>query len=192
MWRRGIQPRGRDGTDMGIFIQNVARDRWMKHFPTSWRHNWVGYEDIQYAVPMAFIDYLLTPRSPYVKHNGYRVCLLEKEYNSLPYLLTEFKLQFPRVVTYLQAKHVGVRLLPPYYPDNAAVAVKTIEYTTLHTCCLLLRKYTIQNNYHSLSGFKEFVSTYNRSNHERVINRFHKCTEAAWTMYLARNIQHYE
>lgn len=104
---------------VSTLFQNVCRDRWDAHFSrikTEWTHT-VNVKD---SVILAWIDYLLWPKQVLVR-GKYMYCLAQPEYHSLAYTLFLFKVQFPRVVTTLQLRDIG---LCPYRQYQSGLAVE--------------------------------------------------------------------
>jgi hypothetical protein len=145
-WQLGTPIGSYDGSLLASFITNVARDRWYAHFGQ--RTDWQDTKTMCEQVPMAFMDYLLYPRStrtvevnPVTKKRIYSCPLtVDRKYSSLPAVLHEFRLQFPRVVTVLTAIHVGVTLLEDWQPRNIRYMTNLPVYYELHQASVLLRK----------------------------------------------------
>lgn len=129
-----------DSCSLAALINNVSRDRWNKHYGRS-RRDWVDTVQIREGVPLAFIDYLMMKRSIRTYIGGKQVaCPVDNdEYHTLPYTLTEFRRQFPRVVSVLTANHCGITLLREWEPRNVKYMVNTPIYTELHHALVIAR-----------------------------------------------------
>lgn len=119
-------------------VYSVANDRWNAHYGKS-RRDWTDTKLIKEEVPLAFMQYLKMKRS--VRLAGKIACPVDNEvYPRLPYVLNEFRRQFPRVVSVLTCNHVGITLLKPYEPRNICYMVRLPIYTELHHALCIMRK----------------------------------------------------
>jgi hypothetical protein len=154
-WRHRELLTGREGGVLFTFVNSVSRDRWNGHFKNK-RRDWVDTQDIRDNVPLAFMDYLLYPssiRTPIINEVTRRqvhVCpispsRMEYKYPSLASTMYEFRMQFPRLVSVLQATHVGVTLLQQWQPRNYKYMANLPDYIDLHAAMLTLRR--LSNTY---------------------------------------------
>jgi hypothetical protein len=132
-WRARQPLSTQDGYNLETLIKNVSTDRWNKHYGRS-RRDWNDTVNIRDSVPFAFIDYLMMKRSVRTLVNGKLIaCPLDNQvYRSLPYTLSEFRRQFPRVVSVLTSDHCGITLLQSWEPRNIWYKVNTPIYSELH------------------------------------------------------------
>jgi hypothetical protein len=152
-WQQGYKLSSTDGALLSTLITNVSRDRWYKHFGNR-RSDWQDTQTIREWVPLAFMDYLLYPRSvrtvlvdPITRKRVYSCPVtVEREYSSLPAVLHEFRLQFPRIITVLTSRHVGVTLLEEWQPRNIRYMTNLPVYQELHRASVILRKIASTDN----------------------------------------------
>ena len=97
-------------------IQTVVTDysliRWQRHFKNKNR-DWLASSQLLEEVPLVLMEYLLTPRSVplvvgFVGNRTVKACNLQDiEYRTAKYRMSEFRRQFPRVVSYLMQRQCG-------------------------------------------------------------------------------------
>lgn len=140
-WQTGVPLSHTQGTKLSQLVTNVSNDRWNAHFRNHGR-DWQDTKVIRENVPLAFMEYLRYPRSLRTKVEGRWSCPLHVPpvYSTLPYILYEFRRQFPRVLTILIAQHVGVSLRQVYEPNNVRYMVDTPIYKDLHSALCTMRK----------------------------------------------------
>lgn len=137
-WQHDEQLTSYESKMFGNLVYNVANDRWNAHYGHS-RRDWTDTKLIREEVPLAFLQYLKMKRS--VRLAGRNACPLNNQvYPSLPYVMNEFRRQFPRIISVLTANHVGITLLQPYEPRNICYMVRLPIYTELHHALCIMRR----------------------------------------------------
>lgn len=151
-------------------VYAVSNDRWNAHYGRS-RRDWTDTKLIREEVPLAFLQYLKMKRS--VRLAGKRACPIDNDvYPRLPYVLNEFRRQFPRVISVLTTNHVGITLLNSYEPRNVCYMVRLPIYTELHQALVIMRKissmmgselYLARRHQERLTVFNELYTMRGRS-----------------------------
>lgn len=134
--------------EVATFFTAVCMDRWNAHF-CNIKTQWVHTSNVQESVMEAWIDYLLWPK-PCVVQGKYRSCLLKADYHRLEYTLFAFKVQFPRVITTLQLRDVGLCPFMKFEKDNTVRntwltrsicgRTQTNRYNQVHHATVAVRK----------------------------------------------------
>jgi hypothetical protein len=122
-------------------VTGICDIRWTAHFGKS-KYDWNDTKLMREELPLVFLQYLSMRRSvrTYVTRKVQACPIDSQVYPSLAYVLTEFRRQFPRIISVLTARHVGASLLHEWEPDNICYMVRLPVYTELHNALCIMRK----------------------------------------------------
>jgi hypothetical protein len=132
--------------ELSVLINGICDIRWNSHFGKS-KYDWNDTKMMREELPLVFMQYLMMRKSVRTYVGKAQACLIDNNvYPTLAYTLTEFRRQFPRIISVLTARHVGVSLLREWEPDNVCYMVRLPAYTELHLALCIMRKLAHERN----------------------------------------------
>jgi hypothetical protein len=140
-WQQRVPLTTTEQRNFSKLVTGVCDIRWNTHFGKS-KYDWGDTKIMREELPLVFLQYLSMRRSvrTYITSRVKACPIDSRVYPSLAYVLTEFRRQFPRIVSVLTARHVGVSLLHEWEPDNVCYMVRLPVYTELHDALCIMRR----------------------------------------------------
>lgn len=143
-WQQRIPLSSLEQRNFSQLVNDVCNIRWNSHFGRN-KYDWSDTKLMRDELPLVFLQYLSMRRSvrTYITRKVQACPISDPEYPSLAYVLTAFRRQFPRIVSVLTARHVGITMLRKWEPDNICYMVQLPVYIELHNALCIMRKLSV-------------------------------------------------